>query len=80
MPKQNTKLILLEFAVQGTGVNCSPPIQVAKFHLHSSIINQIIPFYAHPKILRAFPLTEIQIIISGPNDQIPNLTNLSLAK
>lgn len=80
--------LLKSFAeVQGIGVNYGtlgnnlpPPSQVAKFLLHSTTINQVRIFDANPEILHAFANTGIEITITIPNDQIPNITNLTLAQ
>ena len=73
--------------VQGIGVNYGtiannlpPPSQVAKFLLHSTIINKVRIFDANQEILQAFANTGIKITITIPNDQIPNITNLTLAQ
>lgn len=73
--------------VQGIGVNYGtiannlpPPSQVAKFLLHSTIINKVRIFDANQEILQAFANTGIEITITVPNDQIPNITNLTLAQ
>ncbi|RHN76709.1 putative glucan endo-1,3-beta-D-glucosidase [Medicago truncatula] len=88
---QNGILVLLALTifqeVQGIGVNYGtiannlpPPSQVAKFLLHSTIINKVRIFDANQEILQAFENTRIEITITIPNDQIPNITNLTLAQ
>ncbi|CAJ2674755.1 unnamed protein product [Trifolium pratense] len=89
--RANVILVLLALTifqvVQGIGVNYGtiannlpPPYQVAKFLLHSTIINKVRIFDANPEILHAFANTGIEITITIPNDQIPNITNLTLAQ
>ncbi|XP_019423113.1 PREDICTED: glucan endo-1,3-beta-glucosidase [Lupinus angustifolius] len=72
---------------QGIGVNYGtiannlpPPPQVAKFLLHSTIISRVRLFDANPQILQAFAGTGIEVTISVPNDEIPHITNLSIAQ
>lgn len=60
--------------------NLPPPAEVAKFLLESTIINRIRLFDADPGILQAFAHTGIEVTITVPNDQIPNLTKLSFAE
>lgn len=60
--------------------NLPPPVQVAQFLLKSTIINRVRLFDANPEILQAFAHTGISLTITVPNDQIPHLTNLSLAQ
>lgn len=60
--------------------NLPPPAQVANFLLESTIINRVRLFDADPGILRAFAHTGIEVTITVPNDQIPNLTKLSFAQ
>ncbi|XP_058728555.1 glucan endo-1,3-beta-glucosidase [Vicia villosa] len=87
----NAILLLLALTifqeVHGIGVNYGtiannlpPPSQVAKFLLHSTIINKVRIFDANHEILHAFADTGIEITITIPNDQIPNITNLTLAQ
>ena len=73
--------------MQGIGVNYGtvadnlpPPAQVAKFLSQSTIINRVRLFDANPEILHAFADTGIEVTITVPNDQIPNITNLSFAQ
>ncbi|KAL1218175.1 Glucan endo-1,3-beta-glucosidase [Cardamine amara subsp. amara] len=60
--------------------NLPPPHQVAKFLLHSTVINRIRLFDANPQILQAFAHTGVAVTVTVPNDQIPHLTNLSSAQ
>lgn len=60
--------------------NLPPPAQVANFLLESTIINRVRLFDADPGILRAFAHTGIEVTITVPNDQIPNLAKLSFAQ
>ncbi|KAF5743447.1 O-Glycosyl hydrolases family 17 protein [Tripterygium wilfordii] len=65
----------------GTVANNLPqPAQVAQFLLESTIINRVKLFDANPEILKAFAHTGIEVTITIPNDQIPNLTKLSFAQ
>ncbi|XP_061362716.1 glucan endo-1,3-beta-glucosidase-like [Gastrolobium bilobum] len=87
----NATLLLLALTlnqgVQGIGVNYGTvannlptPTQVAKFLLHSTIVNRVRIFDANPEILHAFANTGIEITINVPNDLIPHMTNLSFAE
>ncbi|KAK7293863.1 hypothetical protein RJT34_16740 [Clitoria ternatea] len=73
--------------VQGIGVNYGtvannlpPPAQVAKFLSHSTIIKRVRLFDANPEILHAFGNTGIEVTITVPNDQIPHITNITVAQ
>lgn len=74
--------------MQGIGVNYGtvannlpPPAKVAKFLSQSTTINRVRLFDANPEILQAFANTGIEITITVPNDQIPNIsTNLTFAQ
>ncbi|MED6125371.1 hypothetical protein PIB30_067962 [Stylosanthes scabra] len=73
--------------MQGIGVNYGtiadnlpPPAEVAKFLSKSTIINRVRLFDANPEILRAFKGTGIEVTITVPNNQIPNITNLTVAR
>lgn len=60
--------------------NLPPPSQVAHFLLESTTINRVRLFDANPGIIQAFAHTGIEVTITVPNDQIPQLTNLSFAE
>ncbi|QHN87612.1 Glucan endo-1,3-beta-glucosidase [Arachis hypogaea] len=73
--------------VQGIGVNYGtiadnlpPPAEVAKFLSKSTIINRVRLFDANPELLRAFKDTRIEVTITVPNNQIPRVTNLTVAR
>ncbi|XP_027337548.1 glucan endo-1,3-beta-glucosidase [Abrus precatorius] len=80
-------LTIIIQGVEGIGVNYGtvannlpPPAQVAKFLLHSTIINRVRLFDANPEILHAFADTGIEVTITVANDQIPHITNLTFAQ
>ncbi|KAK4489752.1 hypothetical protein RD792_000388 [Penstemon davidsonii] len=60
--------------------NLPPPSKVARFLLDSTIINRVRFFDANSTMLSAFAGTGIETTVTIPNDQIPNLTNLSFAQ
>ncbi|CAJ1973764.1 unnamed protein product [Sphenostylis stenocarpa] len=60
--------------------NLPPPSKVAKFLSKSTIINRVRLFDANPEILHAFGNTGIEVTITVPNDQIPDITNLTFAQ
>ncbi|XP_050203428.1 glucan endo-1,3-beta-glucosidase [Mercurialis annua] len=81
-------LFLQSTLVQGTiGVNYGtmannlpPPKEVATFLVKSTIINRIKLFDSNREILQAFARTGIEVTVTIPNDQIPQLTNLKFAQ
>ncbi|KAL5719060.1 hypothetical protein ACHQM5_011892 [Ranunculus cassubicifolius] len=60
--------------------NLPPAEQVARFLLQNTIINRVRLFDSNPITLKAFAHTGIEITITVPNEQIPNLTRLSFAQ
>lgn len=60
--------------------NLPPPSKVAKFLSKSTTINRVRIFDANPEILHAFANTGIEVTITVPNDQIPQITNLTFAQ
>ncbi|XP_047177091.1 glucan endo-1,3-beta-glucosidase-like [Vigna umbellata] len=60
--------------------NLPPPSEVAKFLSKSTTINRVRIFDANHEILHAFANTGIQVTITVPNDQIPQITNLTFAQ
>lgn len=60
--------------------NLPPPAMVAKFLSKSTTIKKVRLFDANPEILRAFGNTGIEVTITVPNDQIPDITNLTYAQ
>ncbi|GAB4827465.1 hypothetical protein Ancab_034349 [Ancistrocladus abbreviatus] len=62
------------------GDNLPPPAQVANFLKTQTIIDRIKLFDANPDILRAFANSGIAVTITVPNGEIPNLTQLPVAK
>ncbi|CDP05033.1 unnamed protein product [Coffea canephora] len=60
--------------------NLPPPAEVAHFLLENTIINRVRLFDANPEILEAFAHTGIAITLTVPNNEIPQLTNLSFAQ
>ncbi|KAF9602491.1 hypothetical protein IFM89_028505 [Coptis chinensis] len=65
----------------GTVANDLPPAEeVAHFLLQKTVINRVRLFDANPSTLRAFAHTGIEVTITVPNEQIPDLAKLSFAQ
>ncbi|KAF9619723.1 hypothetical protein IFM89_009065 [Coptis chinensis] len=65
----------------GTVANDLPLVEeVAHFLLQKTVINCVRLFDANPSMLRAFAHTGIEVTITVPNEQIPDLANLSFAQ
>ncbi|XP_044493852.1 glucan endo-1,3-beta-glucosidase isoform X2 [Mangifera indica] len=60
--------------------NLPPPSQVANFLLEYTVINRVRLFDANGEILKAFAHTGIEVSVTVPNGQIPQLTKLTAAQ
>ncbi|CAN0911324.1 Glucan endo-1,3-beta-glucosidase [Linum grandiflorum] len=60
----------------GTAANdLPPPLEVARFLLQSTLINRVRIFDPDPELIRAFAHTGIELTLTVPNHQIPNLSS-----